>query len=290
MVRVDLQNFDEAAFFGAPVEFLPHQVPDTRPILAGNRKHDLFNKPLPDFTNGGWYGKAHQIYETMQEYLIKNPTFLDRPVELDPFGYWTSGFLTVAVALRGQELFTDFFEDPKYVHDLLEFITETTIKRVNAQYDFFSLSFPDSQLFFADDAIQMISTRMLEQFLLPLYQKYKSAITSAEKIKIHLCGDASRHFKILKDELGVFDFETGFPIDFGKIRNQLGPEVTINGGPNIMLLKDGTAEQIKSETRRILESGVCEGGRFVLREGNNLAPHTPFNNLNAMYQEARNFS
>jgi uroporphyrinogen-III decarboxylase len=41
------------------------------------------------------------------------------------------------------------------------------------------------------------------------------------------------------------------------------------------------------ETRRILDSGVLEGGRFVLREGNNLAPHTPFENLEAMYQTAR---
>ena len=56
-----------------------------------------------------------------------------------------------------------------------------------------------------------------------------------------------------------------------------------------MLLKDGTPEQIKSETRRILESGVCEDCRFVLREGNNLAPHTPFDNLHYMYQEVRNF-
>lgn len=33
-LRVDLQNFDEAAYFGAPVTFIPHQVPDTLPILA----------------------------------------------------------------------------------------------------------------------------------------------------------------------------------------------------------------------------------------------------------------
>ena len=239
VVRVDLQNFDEAAFFGAPVEFLPHQVPDTRPILTGNQKYDLFNKPLPDFTNGGWYGKAHQIYETMQEYLIKNPTFYDRPVVLEPFGYWTSGILTVAVALRGQELFTDFYEDPQYVHMLLEFITDATIKRMHAQYDYFGIKFPDSQLFFADDAIQMISQKMLYQFLLPLYKNFKTSVTTAQKIKIHLCGNASRHFKTLRDELGVFEFETGFPIDFGDIRLQLGQEVTIYGGPNIMILKKG---------------------------------------------------
>jgi len=54
-----------------------------------------------------------------------------------------------------------------------------------------------------------------------------------------------------------------------------------------MLLRDGTPEEVRGETLRILESGVLEGGKFILREGNNLAPHTPFDNLNAMYQTAR---
>src|SRR5581483_2935932 len=37
------------------------------------------------------------------------------------------------------------------------------------------------------------------------------------------------------------------------------------------------------ETRRILQSGVLEGGLFILREGNNLAPGTPLENIEAMY-------
>jgi len=144
-------------------------------------------------------------------------------------------------------------------------------------------------LFFADDAIQMISTKMLKQFLIPLYKQYKEAVITSEHFKMHLCGDASRHFRILKDELGVNEFETGFPIDFKKIREELGPDVTIHGGPNIMILKQGSVEEVAQETQRILSSGVLEGGKFVLREGNNVVPFTPFENLNAMYQQARNF-
>ncbi len=49
-----------------------------------------------------------------------------------------------------------------------------------------------------------------------------------------------------------------------------------------MLLRDGSPEEVSTETRRILE-----GGKFVLREANNLAPCTPFENLNAMVQTAR---
>ena len=102
-----------------------------------------------------------------------------------------------------------------------------------------------------------------------------------------MCGDASRHFKTLRDELRVFEFETGFPINFTNLRQQLGPDVTIHGGPNIMILRDGSAQEVQLETRRILRSGILDGGKFVLREGNNLAPHTPFENLAAMYQEVK---
>jgi uroporphyrinogen-III decarboxylase len=90
--------------------------------------------------------------------------------------------------------------------------------------------------------------------------------------------------------LGCYEFETGFPIDFGAIRAQLGPEVTIHGGPDIMLLRDGTPAKVAARTRQILESGVLEGGKFVLREGNNLASRTPFENLDAMYQTARSYA
>ena len=46
---------------------------------------------------------------------------------------------------------------------------------------------------------------------------------------------------------------------------------------------------VREEVRRILTSGVLAGGRFVLREGNNLAPHTPLENTEAMYRAGREF-
>jgi len=186
--------------------------------------------------------------------------------------------------------FEKYCTDAAIMLDYLTEVTEGTIARIRAHLDFFGLPNPDTTMFFADDSIQLISTEMLSKFILPVYRKLKAGITTAENIKVHLCGDASRHFKTLKDELGCNDFETGFPIDFGKIRKQLGPEVTIHGGPNIMLLRHATPREVTTETRRILESGVLEGGKFVLREANNLAPNTPFENLNAMYQTARSLA
>jgi uroporphyrinogen-III decarboxylase len=93
----------------------------------------------------------------------------------------------------------------------------------------------------------------------------------------------------MRDELNVQSFDTGFPVDHGWLREELGPDVRIQGGPHVELLRTGTPAQIREETRRILQSGVMEGGKFVLREGNNLAPGTPEENVAAMYAACREF-
>ncbi len=289
VVKVDLQTYDEAAYFGAPVIFFPDQVPDTKPILEGDKKNLLFDQGLPDPLIGGYYKEAHRIYAEMKELIQREPEYLGRPIELDMFGHYTEGPLTIAYALRGNELLTDLYDDPDYVRQLLDYVTEGVIARVQAHNRFFGAAEIAPDMFFADDELMLISNRQMKEFMVPVYKKLKVGLTTAEKIKIHLCGDATRHFKTLKEELGVYEFETGFPVDFGALRKSLGPEVLLHGGPDIMLLQNGPVEAIQKRVDEILFSGVCEGGRFVLREGNNLAPHTPFAHLDAMYQAARKF-
>jgi uroporphyrinogen-III decarboxylase len=218
-------------------------------------------------------------------------TYLGRPVKFDPAAplssfLGTDGPLTVATNLRGTELYSDFYSDPEYVHQLLDFIAEGTIARIRAQRRFFGIPEKTETWGYADDAVQMLSTDMVREFIVPVHRKMKEALTTGDRISIHLCGDATRHFKLLRDELGVYSFDTGFPVDFAWLRQELGPEVEILGGPRTTLLHDGAPEQVSREVRRILESGIMEGGRFILREANDLAPGTPLQNLAAMYQTA----
>jgi uroporphyrinogen-III decarboxylase len=133
----------------------------------------------------------------------------------------------------------------------------------------------------------MLSTKMVREFVVPAHKKLKAALTTAERIHIHLCGDATRYFKLPRDELGVYSFDTGFPIDFKLMRDELGPEVEILGGPRVPLLVSGTPAAAADEARRILQTGVMAGGRFILCEANDLAPGTPLPNLEAMYPAAR---
>jgi hypothetical protein len=289
-VTVDMQRYFDAGFFGAELEYRPGQTPDTRPILAGDDKNRLFDRGLPDPLTGGVFAKGHRFYRAMAERVHAGFTYWGRPVELEPSGLLGhDGPLTVATNLRGTELYADFYADPDYVRQLLDFIAEGTIARIRAQRRFFGLPEVADTWSYADDDVQLLSTDMVREFVVPVHRKLKAALTTAGRIAIHLCGDATRHFKLLRDVLDVYSFDTGFPVDFTWLRQELGPEVEILGGPRVTLLHDGTPEQVAAEVRRILGSGIMQGGRFILREANDLAPGTPLANLAAMYQTARTY-
>jgi uroporphyrinogen-III decarboxylase len=130
---------------------------------------------------------------------------------------------------------------------------------------------------------------MYRERILPYHRRHYAELYGKGPHSIHLCGDATRHFKTIRDELNVRSFDTGYPVDFGRLRKELGPDVEIYGGPSVPFLRAATPTAAHEETRRILTSGVMEGGRFVLREGNNLAPGIRLENLWAMWDTVHEF-
>jgi len=125
--------------------------------------------------------------------------------------------------------------------------------------------------------------------VLPYHRRLIATFGPEGPNSIHLCGDATRHFKTIRDELKVTSFDTGFPVDHGALRRELGPDVTIQGGPHVELLRTGTPRAVRAEAKRILQSGAMAGGKFILREANNLAPLTPVANVAALYAACKEF-
>jgi uroporphyrinogen decarboxylase len=179
--------------------------------------------------------------------------------------------------------------EPERFHRLMEFITEATIRRLRALWKLAGVPVPQDGFGFADDSVALISTAMFREHVLPYHQKLCAALATDKPRSIHLCGDATRHFKTLRDELNVQTFDTGYPVDFGWLRRELGPHVRIQGGPPIEFLRRATPPEVRERVRQILESGVCDGGLFLLREGNNMAPGTPWENMDALYQAGRDY-
>lgn len=298
-LAIDFQNSYEAGWMGCPLVFHGNGVPDTREILKEDKRRLYRLKPPDPPWSGTLLARALEFFEFMHE-RCRGMEFEGRPV-LPPAalpGEGTDGPFDLAYKLRGAaEVCIDMMEDPGYFHDLMGFVTDHIIERIRALKRWRWKRFPGSPdegrfqgpYGFADDAIALLSTEQYARFVFPYHCRLVEAFSDGGPVAIHLCGDATRHFRFLRDHLRVMSFDTGFPVDFGALRRELGPEVEVRGGPTVMLLKDGTPETVRQEVRRICATGILEGGRFVLREANNLAPCTPIENVVAFYEAGKEF-
>lgn len=290
-VCVDFQNCYEAAWFGCEVRYYDHQVPDTAPGMVDEySKRNLVDQGPPD-PFGGWMARNWEFYDRLVVLKESGWEWDGVPIlSVSPSGLGTDGPLTTACNLRGaQNFLADLLEDRSYAEELLSFITEATILRIAAYRERLGQPAKSHGWGFADDSLQLISGPMMEEVMYPHYRRLLDALSDGGPNSIHLCGNATRHFPSLRDNLGVRSFDTGFPVDFGSLREAVGDDVEILGGPSVPFLMTASPEEVSSETARILGSGIMRGGRFVLREGNNLAPGVPVANLWAMYNAVNEF-
>ena len=288
-VNVDLQNSYTQLWHGAELVFIDGDVPDTPPFLTDENKWQFIEKGPPE-PFSGWMGRIWEYYERFGE-LAESYEFHGRPVKVGGIpGAGTDGPFTIACALRGPtELCIDMYHDPDFYHALMDLIVTATIRRVYAVRERLGRPRESTAWGWADDSIALLSERTYRELVMPYHRRLADEFGREGPNSIHLCGDATHLFRTIRDEFNVMAFDTGFPVDHGRLRRELGPEVRINGGPHVELLRTGTPEQVRAETRRILGSGIMEGGKFVLREGNNLAPGTPPENVAAMYETCKQY-
>jgi uroporphyrinogen-III decarboxylase len=290
-VAADLQNSYEALWFGCRIRYWPNEVPDTVPVLTDDNKRALFDRGIPDpFDPGGWLGRAWEY----RDYFIKRASgyeFHGKPVHVGGVpGVGTDGPLTVACNVRGAtNVLTDMYADPDFYHELMSYIVEATIARIRAYRERLGEPVETKAWGFADDSIQLISLEAYKEFVYPYHKRLVDAFGCEGPNAIHLCGDVARHLKFLQEAMNIQAFDTGYPIDLGETRRLLGPGVTLSGGPSVAFLQTARRDEVDGDVKRILQSGVMEGGKFMLREANNLPPSVSPEKVTAMYEACKRY-
>lgn len=287
-MAVNFFNSYEAGWFGCELYYPDGDIADTRPMFQA-RKERLHDTALPDPLTGNLMGRVYEFFQRFEE-RRKHETFLDRPVGRPWVPTGSDGPLTVACNLRGTaELMEDLGEDERYFHDLLGWVTEGIARRRRAWMALVGErpSGPDDWPWFADDAIAMLSPARYREHVLPYHRKLLEEFRGSGHLLMHLCGSAQHLFPTLVRELQVESFEVGFPTDLARARRELGPGVELIGNIHPNLLQGGTPAALDAAVRDLCASGVREGGRFILREGNNVAPGTPIANYAAMYEAGK---
>jgi uroporphyrinogen-III decarboxylase len=290
IVNVDFQNYYEAAWLGCEVRFPDGEVPYAVPLLGDDNKNLLFDKGLPD-PFGGFMATAREYYDYFTE-CSKSVLIGGQKISRvgAPF-MGLDGMFTLACELRGADnLCMDILEDPDYFHSLMEYLTQATIARLKAWRVFTGEVEITESFGFADDSIMLLSRDMYRDYVLPYHKKLAEATSTMKKRGgVHLCGDATRHFSLIRDELNIYSFDTGFPVAHRELCEELGPEVSIMGGPSVGFISGASCEEIDAESKRIIESVKAVAPRFIFRDGNDLPPGTPLEKIEALYNACKKY-
>ena len=72
-----------------------------------------------------------------------------------------------------------------------------------------------------------------------------------------------------------------------KLKEDFGKHLTFMGGVDtIGLLPNGTVDEVRRETRRLIDGMTGDGGGYILAASHTVPPETPLENVFAMYHEA----
>ncbi|MBU4278593.1 MAG: hypothetical protein KKC30_17765 [Proteobacteria bacterium] len=171
-----------------------------------------------------------------------------------------TGVQNLALKIRGDELYMDYYEEPEFAHRLLTFCSECII-------DLWKFIYPitgtgavdvtpmcDPTIFCVPNCtVEQISGDTYEEFGLP----YDNMLAEAcHPFGIHHCGSLDpvvEHYAKVKN---LVFMEAGFGTDFAAARKILGPDVAFNARISPVLMKNGTADEVAATVKDAIDQGA----------------------------------
>ena len=260
--------------------------------LADNRVRDVFGVVWDRSIDKDIGNVRGQVLAepTLDGYEFPNPRdprfFADVPAKIerhgDRFRVFQIGFSLYerAWTLRGLEaLMTDFIDHPAFVHELLAAIAEYNIAQVRE-----ALRYDIDAVYFGDDWGQQRGLQMgpaiWHEFILPQLRRMYRVVRAAGKfVMIHSCGDVDELFDDLI-EAGVDCFNPFQPevMDVFALLPQYRGRLAFHGGLSTQrTLPFGTVDEVRAETRRLVELG--RAGGYVFAPAHDVEGDVPLENI-----------
>jgi uroporphyrinogen-III decarboxylase len=245
-------GFVVQAMLGCQVRFAPNASPQV--VCANLTDEQVMALEAPEIEC------ASLMRETivMMDALEAEYGYLEGDIPWD-------GVLNVALDLRGQQLFLDFYDDPALVHHLFDVVARTTcevacyvrqrtgttsisLNRIVASLD------PRLNLH-SNCAVKMISNEMYEEFLLPY------DIWLAERLKpygVHHCGDNLHRITGYAKIKGADFFDVGWGSDVAACREML-PCAFFSLRLSPVRLREQTPQEVAADVENLLaQAGPLE--------------------------------
>ncbi len=174
-----------------------------------------------------------------------------------------AGPWTIAIGLRGAtELIRDALKDPDYVHELMRFCTQMSIRFGEAFYPLKAgLSYSE-----APASCSLISPRLYRTFIFPYHKQIVDHFKERKVgVGLHICGYAD---PILEDMVntGVTNISIDAPTDLKKAVEATRGKAVLIGNVSTHLFFTGTREEMGNAIRTCIDTASNESG-FILASG-----------------------
>jgi MtaA/CmuA family methyltransferase len=189
---------------------------------------------------------------------------------------WVEGPCAEAADLRGiNTLMTDFFDDPKFVTDLFEFVIAMELRFAQAQ-----VAAGADLIGVGDAAASLVGPQLYEEFVWPFEKRLVDGIHGlGTKVRLHICGN-TRQILGGMGRLGCDLVDLDYPSPLAEGRAQMGPRQVLLGNLNpVKTIRDGTPESI---TAALAECHRQAGGNYIVGAGCEIPRGTPEANLRAL--------
>ena len=185
-----------------------------------------------------------------------------------------------AWTLRGlQALLMDFYDNPGFVHALLNAIADYNIAQIKEclKYDIDAVMFGDD--WGQQHGLQM-GPKLWHEFIYPVLKRmYAEAVEAGKKVFIHSCGDVDELFDDLVG-IGLNCFNPFQPevMDVSTLIPQYRGRLAFYGGMSTQkTLPYGSVDQVRQETRHLLELG--KSGGYIFSPAHDVPADVPLENM-----------
>ena len=195
---------------------------------------------------------------------------------------WVEGPCAAAADIRGlQALMMDFYEDARFVGELLEFVLELAVDFGKAQIEAGA-----DVIGIGDAAASLIGPQLYNEYVWPMEKRLIEALHKAgAKIRLHICGDI-RHILEPIDRLGCEIIDIDSMVPMSEARAKTDPKTCLLGGVDpVSVLQNGTPQEILDEITKCHRQA---GPQYIVGAGCEVTPGTLPANLRVLADYAHN--
>ena len=287
----DFQNSFEAGSLGCKVIFPDDDIPWVGPGWVRSQD-DLGRLEQIDFVNSGINARQLEYRERMMKVAEKYPVRfiggeLFYPGANPALTHTSDGPFGIAGDLMGQtEIFAAVYERPEFVRQLLGIVTNKLIEYLDFCWEVEQLPTP-KDFAWTDDLAVNLPVDVYRELVLPFEQQLRFHFDGY--LSLHMCGQSDHLLEVFVDDLKINEFQGfGYQVNLDKVASIMGGRVVLIGNVNPLLIYNGTPEEVRDATRRVIEKLASKRG-FIIQDGNNIPPGSPLENINAMMEAAEHY-